>query len=124
MYSIDKCEKCAPEDHEGKFCRCEARNIDVAKQMRDKGEFPWKTEYVRFPTDEERQMTRKAVGLIKELVELNHEIGSAFWINAFIAIISQASCQNGMSHEALMENMKQAFSSYKIVWLERGENNG
>ncbi len=29
-----KCEKCSEEDHEGYFCRCESRNIALAKQIR------------------------------------------------------------------------------------------
>lgn len=37
-----KCEKCASEDHEGPFCRCESRNIELARQIRyakeDKGQ--------------------------------------------------------------------------------------
>lgn len=31
-----KCDKCLPEDHEGYFCRCESRNIELAKQLRHK----------------------------------------------------------------------------------------
>jgi hypothetical protein len=42
MYTVEKCEICKPEDHEGKFCRCESRNIDIAKQIREKKESPWK----------------------------------------------------------------------------------
>jgi len=29
-----KCDKCKPEDHDGFFCRCESRNIALAKVMR------------------------------------------------------------------------------------------
>lgn len=29
------CEKCVPEDHENEFCRCEDRNIKIAKQNRE-----------------------------------------------------------------------------------------
>jgi hypothetical protein len=29
-----RCEKCSIEDHEGDFCRCESRNIALAKQLR------------------------------------------------------------------------------------------
>src|ERR1700676_2948743 len=36
-----KCSKCVPEDHEGFFCRCESRNMEVAKQLRDIGLSPW-----------------------------------------------------------------------------------
>ncbi len=36
-----KCEKCASEDHKGYFCRCEMRNIALAKQLREKGMSPW-----------------------------------------------------------------------------------
>jgi hypothetical protein len=35
------CEKCAPEDHEGHFCRCEGRNISIAKYLRSKDLSPW-----------------------------------------------------------------------------------
>jgi hypothetical protein len=30
----NKCDKCSEEDHEGDFCRCESRNIRLAKQKR------------------------------------------------------------------------------------------
>lgn len=37
------CDKCLPEDHEGKyFCRCEMRNIEVGKELRRLGIDPWK----------------------------------------------------------------------------------
>ena len=32
-----KCSRCSDEDHEGYFCRCEGRNIQLAKQLRQKG---------------------------------------------------------------------------------------
>ena len=34
----EKCEKCPPEDHEGFACRCEMRNIRVAKEHRNNQE--------------------------------------------------------------------------------------
>lgn len=37
----DVCEKCKPEEHEGYMCRCEDRNIKLAKQKRDEGKSPW-----------------------------------------------------------------------------------
>lgn len=47
---LDKCEceiplvchKCDESEHEGYFCRCEGRNIKLAKQLREKGVFKWK----------------------------------------------------------------------------------
>lgn len=33
-----KCPKCLDEDHEGNFCRCESRNIALAKYLRAKGQ--------------------------------------------------------------------------------------
>lgn len=36
-----KCKKCSPEDHQGYFCRCEGRNINLAKQLRAKGMSTW-----------------------------------------------------------------------------------
>ena len=36
-----KCEKCSEDDHEGYFCRCEGRNIRLARQLREKGLSPW-----------------------------------------------------------------------------------
>lgn len=36
-----KCEKCPEEDHEGFFCRCEGRNIRLAKQLRKDGISGW-----------------------------------------------------------------------------------
>jgi hypothetical protein len=36
------CSKCSPEDHDNKyFCRCEDRNIRLAKELREKGILPW-----------------------------------------------------------------------------------
>lgn len=40
-YTIDFCKKCPTDDHEGYFCRCESRNISVAKMLRERGESPW-----------------------------------------------------------------------------------
>lgn len=42
--SIDylKCPKCSPENHEGIFCRCEARNIRIAKEQRFARKDLWK----------------------------------------------------------------------------------
>lgn len=40
-----KCQKCAPKDHGGPknmFCRCEDRNIRLAKKLRAEGKSPWK----------------------------------------------------------------------------------
>ncbi len=36
-----KCEKCPQVDHEGAFCRCEDRNIRIAKEQRSRKESPW-----------------------------------------------------------------------------------
>lgn len=39
-----RCEKCSENDHEGPdkmFCRCEGRNIKLAKQLRNEGKSPW-----------------------------------------------------------------------------------
>jgi hypothetical protein len=36
-----KCDKCPPEDHEGCYCRCEMRNIMLAKQYRERGLSSW-----------------------------------------------------------------------------------
>lgn len=33
-----KCDRCLQEDHEGFFCRCESRNINLAKQLRSEKE--------------------------------------------------------------------------------------
>jgi hypothetical protein len=38
-----KCEICVESDHEGQFCRCEGRNIRIAKERRARGESPWLT---------------------------------------------------------------------------------
>jgi hypothetical protein len=38
---IEPCQKCAPEDIECEFCRCEMRNIEVAKKLREQGKSPW-----------------------------------------------------------------------------------
>ncbi len=31
-----KCKKCPDSDHEGMFCRCEDRNIRIAKERRER----------------------------------------------------------------------------------------
>lgn len=36
-----RCNSCKREDHEGQFCRCESRNIRIAKEIRSRGESPW-----------------------------------------------------------------------------------
>ncbi len=40
-YNIESCEKCPKSDHEGIYCRCEPRNIAIAKMIREKGTSPW-----------------------------------------------------------------------------------
>ncbi len=35
------CSKCTKEEHEGYFCRCEDRNIRLARQIREEGKSPW-----------------------------------------------------------------------------------
>lgn len=37
-----KCKKCTQKDHEDIFCRCEERNIRIARKKRLMGEDPWK----------------------------------------------------------------------------------
>lgn len=37
-----QCMKCPPEKHEGAFCRCEDRNIRIAKERRSNKEDHWK----------------------------------------------------------------------------------
>ena len=34
-----KCDKCSDEDHEGQFCRCEDRNIRIAKERRANNQY-------------------------------------------------------------------------------------
>lgn len=36
-----KCKSCIESEHEGQFCRCVARNIRIAKEIRSRGESPW-----------------------------------------------------------------------------------
>lgn len=38
-----KCKVCSESEHEGNFCRCEGRNIRIAKEKRIQGESPWKS---------------------------------------------------------------------------------
>ncbi len=35
------CPNCTKEEHEGYFCRCESRNIQLARQEREEGKSPW-----------------------------------------------------------------------------------
>lgn len=37
-----KCKICHVSDHEGQFCRCEGRNIRIAKEKRERCEQTWK----------------------------------------------------------------------------------
>lgn len=39
---LEKCRTCIESDHEGVFCRCEERNMKVAKQQRKDGKSSWK----------------------------------------------------------------------------------
>ena len=39
-----KCRKCPNDTHEGQFCRCEMRNIRIAKEKRKRGESAWKAQ--------------------------------------------------------------------------------
>lgn len=41
MEDFLKCFKCYEEDHEGAFCRCEMRNIRIAKEQRARGVSSW-----------------------------------------------------------------------------------
>lgn len=43
MIDYLKCSKCSDSDHEEQFCRCESRNIRIAKEKRSRGEGVWKT---------------------------------------------------------------------------------
>lgn len=36
-----KCPKCLPQDHTGQFCRCENRNMIIAKEARKRGKSSW-----------------------------------------------------------------------------------
>lgn len=36
-YDLEKCNVCKAEEHEGNFCRCENRNIYIAKKRRELG---------------------------------------------------------------------------------------
>lgn len=67
MNNITFCSECLPEDHDGVFCRCESRNIEVAKKLREGGQSPWEKRQAPHQklTDEE----------VKELIcELNVEL--------------------------------------------------
>lgn len=44
-YDYEKCFKCIDEDREGRFCRCEDRNIRIAKEQRKRNECPWSEKY-------------------------------------------------------------------------------
>jgi len=34
-YDLDNCNKCSKEDHEGRYCRCEMRNIYISRKLRE-----------------------------------------------------------------------------------------
>lgn len=42
MKDFLKCEKCSESEHEGIYCRCEMRNLRIAKECRANGQSPWK----------------------------------------------------------------------------------
>lgn len=41
MDDFERCKKCPPEDHEDWACRCEDRNIRIAKERRKRGINSW-----------------------------------------------------------------------------------
>src|SRR5258706_15837199 len=47
MNDYTECRKCDPSEHEGVFCRCESRNIRIAKEQRVRGESDWQTEKLK-----------------------------------------------------------------------------
>lgn len=40
---LEKCDKCPAGEHEGIFCRCESRNMRIAKFLREKRKTPWES---------------------------------------------------------------------------------
>ena len=44
MDDYSKCKSCSEQDHEGIFCRCESRNMRIAKERRNRKESPWQPE--------------------------------------------------------------------------------
>lgn len=41
MADLDQCPICKPEDHEGRTCRHDHRNMRIAKELRKQGKGPW-----------------------------------------------------------------------------------
>jgi hypothetical protein len=40
-YDYESCKICSPDDCKGLFCKCENRNIRVAREQRILGQSPW-----------------------------------------------------------------------------------
>lgn len=58
-----QCAKCSIQDHHGYgnyFCRCEDRNIHIAKELRERGMGPWQSkELLEVYADDEEDFVQK-----------------------------------------------------------------
>lgn len=67
---MSKCDKCAPEDHDGFFCRCEMRNIEVAKELRKNDQSPWKRSQLPHAKLTEEEIKKAVCEIVYDLQEL------------------------------------------------------
>ena len=59
------CSKCSTQDHHGHgnyFCRCEGRNIKLAKELRERGMNPWqKPNHMEIYAEDEEDFVEKTL---------------------------------------------------------------
>ena len=67
---MSKCDKCAPKDHDGFFCRCEMRNIEVAKELRKNDQSPWKRSATPHAKMNEEEIKKAVCEIVYDLQEL------------------------------------------------------
>ena len=67
---MSKCDKCSPEDHDGFFCRCEMRNIEVAKELRKNDQSPWKKSPTPHAKMTEEEIKKAVCEIVYDLQEL------------------------------------------------------
>lgn len=67
---MSKCDICSEKDHDGFFCRCESRNIEVAKELRIQGKSPWKRSQEPHAKMTEEQLKEAVCKIVFDMQEL------------------------------------------------------
>ena len=104
-----KCSKCSEEDHEGHFCRCESRNIDIAKELRERGMSPWsKSGNINHPKHYQGNGL-EAIDVI-EAFGLDFNLGNAI---KYILRAGKKNCKNEDLEKALWYITRSIFNEKK-----------